>query len=201
MSRHRRAKTASEIRRSLIRLLTEAEKASLLKRNDPFTVESIADFIHEDALRVLRGARSMQDNIAPKLEAELLGLLLRHAAHLLPYWSARGSSEIITHEGVRRVLDIAVELFEKDGALSVSELFEALGTRGMKSAQAAVARLVNENDVHSKDVERAYVEIVEALQREHRRRNDDKFSAELRRLPLNEQLAMLRARANTGAKP
>lgn len=56
--KYRHSRSIPEIRRSLIRLLTEAEKAKLMARSSPFTVESIADFIHEDALRVLRGANT-----------------------------------------------------------------------------------------------------------------------------------------------
>lgn len=58
MTRYRFPPSVREIRRSLIRLLTESEKATLARRNDPLTVESIADFIHEDALRVLRGVNT-----------------------------------------------------------------------------------------------------------------------------------------------
>lgn len=57
MAGYRFPPSVREIRRSLIRLLTEDEKATLARRKDPLTVESIADFIHEDALRVLRGDR------------------------------------------------------------------------------------------------------------------------------------------------
>lgn len=196
MTRRRHSQRDREILSDLLGLLTPSERSVLSQRGGLFTVESVSDFIHEDALRVLRGARPMQDTIAPKLESELLGLLLRHGAHLLPYWSARGSSEIITHDGVRRILDLAVELLEKNNATSNADLFEALGERGMKSDQDVVARLLNENDVYSKDAERAYVEIVECLERQHRCRNEDRFRDELRRLPLDEQLARLRARAD-----
>lgn len=57
MRNNRPPPNVAAIRRSLIRLLTEAEKTTLARRGDPLTVESIADFIHEDALRVLRADR------------------------------------------------------------------------------------------------------------------------------------------------
>lgn len=58
MRNNRPPPNVAAIRRSLIRLLTESEKATLARRGDPITIESIADFIHEDALRVLRGANT-----------------------------------------------------------------------------------------------------------------------------------------------
>jgi len=56
--RHSHSQRDREILSDLLGLLTPSERSVLSQRGGLFTVESVSDFIHEDALRVLRGVNT-----------------------------------------------------------------------------------------------------------------------------------------------
>ena len=90
------------------------------------------------------------------------------------------------------MLDLAVDLLEQRGRFEVVTLFEALGERGLVGAQAAVARAVTGSDLHGHDAEQAFLEQFDALEQEARAREYDKQRASFQRLPIEQQMAVLR---------
>ncbi len=123
----------------------------------------------------------------PRTERELMGVVLRNAAALLPHYVARDAQSSLTHAGVRSVLSAAVEVTETLGRFDVGALFELLGERGLEAAQAAVAKVLSAVAVDV-DPERAFVELVDHLEALARRRDADRRRAEIGRLSVEEQL-------------
>jgi len=136
---------------------------------------------------------------APKLEKELMGLLLRHASALLPFWGARDTGDLIKHTGVRAVLDAAQQVYERVGVLDGALLLEALHDAGRVDAQAAVVRVLSATDPFDGDPERAFVDLCDALEAQARARDDERSRAELARLSVDDPLEALRRMENTAA--
>jgi DNA primase len=142
-------------------------------------------------------ATTTHGQLPPRREKELMGLLLRHP-RFLPYWQTRladweGQNELLllSHAGVRLVIQSALANFQEPDQLDVSGLLEWLSEQENENARTAAVRMLTEADPYHDNPERAFVELCEALEGIAKKTQKSRMRASLEGLPEDEQVAAL----------
>jgi DNA primase len=142
-------------------------------------------------------ATTTHGQLPPRREKELMGLLLRHP-RFLPYWQTRladweGQNELLllSHAGVRLVIQSALANFQEPDQLDVSGLLEWLSEQENENARTAAVRMLTEADPYHDNPERAFVELCEALEGIAKKTQKSRMRASLEGLSEDEQVAAL----------